>query len=99
MTYLIASHLLALCAGVAFGAVYLWLLWYGVRLLTVRSDLLLFILTGVLRISLLVAALAGGLALGATSSLIAVAVIGFVWMRIAATRVVAVPQTGAMEWK
>jgi len=99
MSHSIAFHLVAICAGAAFGALYLALLWHAVRVLTRRGNALSFAVTGLVRGGLLIAALAGGLALGATASHIAAALLGFVALRITASRVATTAQTGAKTWK
>ena len=99
MTDIIAPHLLAAAAGAAFGVLYLGLLWGAVRVLARRGGALTFALFGLGRAALLVAALAGALALGATASHIAAALAGFVALRVAATRAVEPRKTGATGWR
>ncbi|SDJ38346.1 ATP synthase subunit I [Lutimaribacter saemankumensis] len=100
MTLSILSLFLAALAGGALGAVYLCLLWVAVRSLPQdRGGVLVFISLGLARLALLLGALAAAAALGLRIEGIAVAVAGFIAMRLAATRWLGTPTPGGAPWK
>lgn len=78
----------ALSAGATFGAVYLGVLWVSVRVLPGRHGPLLFVALGLVRAALVIAALAGALALSAPPFAIGTAFLGFVATRFMIARAV-----------
>lgn len=99
MMTLILSHLVAALAGATLGGLYLGLLWRAVDVLAHQGRALPFVLLGLTRALVVVAALAAALVLGAAATHIAAALFGFVVVRLAATRAVGSRQAGAPEWK
>ncbi|MDR9486077.1 MULTISPECIES: ATP synthase subunit I [Sediminimonas] len=90
----------ALCfaAGMAIGAVYLGLLWAAVRALNGARPAVLFITLAAARALLVLGALAGAIALGAGAGQILAALVGFIAVRVAATRRAGAAERGG-AWK
>jgi hypothetical protein len=85
MTSTIVFHLIAVGVGAVFAVLYLGLLWRAVGALTRKGGGGQFVFLVLLRSVLLVAALAGGLAVGAGASQIGAALLGFLLIRFAVT--------------
>ena len=100
MTLSGVSLLLGALAGAAFGVIYLGLLWVAVRSLArARSGVLVFVGLGLVRVALLSGALAAAAALGLPAQAIAAAVVGFIAVRVAATRWSGNEPRGDTTWK
>lgn len=100
MTLSLMSILVGAVVGAAFGAAYLGLLWVAVQSLPQdRSGLLVFLGLGLVRIILLLGALAAATAFGLPVEGIAAAVAGFIGVRITATRLLGQAPTGDSTWK
>jgi F1F0 ATPase subunit 2 len=96
----ILSLLAGALVGGALGAVYLGLLWVGVRSLPQdRGGILVFVGLGLARVALLLSALAVAAALGLRIEGIAAAVAGFIAVRLAATRWLGDTTPGDATWK
>ncbi len=100
MTLSIISLLVGALVGGALGAIYLGLLWLAVRSLPQdRSGVLVFVGLGLARVALLLGALTAAAALGLPVEGIAAAVVGFVAVRFAATRLLAGAPPKETTWK
>ena len=99
MTEGIGPIILSFLAGGTFGLLYMGVLWAAVRLLTSGQSVWLFAAMGLIRAGLLVAALWLALRSGATASDIAFAVLGFIAIRLLATRCVKPAQSERASWK
>jgi hypothetical protein len=86
MTEGFALPALSLLAGAAFGLLYMGLLWGAVRVLTQGQSVWLFAALGLLRALALLAALGAAVAASASALDIALALLGFVAVRLVATR-------------
>ncbi len=87
MTDTIMSLFIGALVGAALGAAYLGLLWAAVRSLPQgRSGVRVFVGLGLARVALLLGALTVAAALGLPARGIAAAVVGFIAVRVAATR-------------
>lgn len=90
---------LAILAGAAFGLLYMGVLWGAVRLLTAGHSMWLFAVMGLLRAGLLVGALWLAVWTGATAVQIALALLGFIAVRLLATRFVKPANPERAPWK
>lgn len=90
---------LAILAGAAFGLLYMGVLWGAVRILTAGRSMWLFAAMGLLRAGLLVGALWLAVWSGATAVEIAFAVLGFIAVRLLATRFVKPANPERAPWK
>jgi F1F0 ATPase subunit 2 len=100
MSVSLVSLFLGVLAGVAFGAIYLGLLWTAVQILPAdRNGVGVFVALGLARIALLLGALAAAAALGLSALEIAAALCGFVALRFAATRWLGDETAGGKRWK
>ncbi|WP_292286052.1 ATP synthase subunit I [Marivita sp.] len=89
----------AICIGGAFGLLYMGVLWAAVRILTSGQSVWLFAALGLLRAGLLVSALWLAIWSGATAVDIAFGTLGFIAVRLFATRFVKPAQAGGASWK
>ncbi|WP_363320433.1 N-ATPase subunit AtpR [Roseinatronobacter sp.] len=89
----------AIFTGSAFGLLYMSALWVAVRVLTSGQSLWLFAALGLLRASLLMGALWLAIWSGATAAQIAFGTLGFIAVRLFATRFVKPAQAGNASWK
>lgn len=89
----------AIFIGCAFGLLYMGVLWAAVRVLTSGQSLWLFAALGLLRASLLVGALWLAIWSDATAAQIAFGTLGFIALRLLATRFVKPAQAGGALWK
>lgn len=78
----------AFLAGLCLGTVYFAVLWASVRRLVAGAPVWSHMALVLLRLALVLGAIAGALALGFPVSHLAVAVLGFLAARLAATRLV-----------
>lgn len=100
MTDTIMSLFIGALVGAALGAAYLGLLWVAVRSLPQdRSGVRVFVGLGLARVALLLGALAAAAALGLPIEGIAAAVVGFIAVRVAATRWLGNGTRGKATWK
>jgi len=100
MSLSIISLLAGALVGAGLGAIYLGLLWVAVRHLPQdRTGVFVFVGLGLGRLALLLGALAVAAALGPPIEGIAAAVLGFVAMRFAATRLLARATLEDRAWK
>jgi hypothetical protein len=82
------SLAVAAAAGAGFGALHLGLLWLAVRRRPGgRRGAAVFLVLGLARAALLLGALAAGVALGASAAELVAAALGFLAVRLGATRV------------
>mgnify|MGYP005857748549 CR=1 FL=1 len=95
----ISGIILSLSAGGAFGLLYMVLLWGAVRILTSGHSVWLFAALGLLRAGLLVGALWLAVRAGATAANIAVALLGFIAVRLLATRLAKTVEQERASWK
>lgn len=94
------SLLGAALAGASFGGLYLSLLWAAVqRLPRYRGGVAVFIALGVARAALLLGALAAAAAQGVPAAGLVAALLGFVAVRLAATRLLRRGAPGETAWK
>jgi hypothetical protein len=98
MTANIGTWAAAFGVGAAVGALYLGLLWAGARALAGRRPGLTFVALAITRAALVLAALAGGLTLGAGWAELAAGLAGFVVAKVVVTGSLDVPE-GRREWK
>ena len=99
MTEGVALPILSLLAGAVFGLLYLGVLWGAVRLLTSGQSVWLFAATALLRAGLLLGALWLAAIMGATAAEIAFALLGFVAVRLFATRMAKAAPPEQSPWK
>lgn len=90
---------LAILAGGVFGLLYMGVLWAAVRLLTAGQSMWLFAAMGLLRAGLLAGAFWLAIWTGATAVEIAFALLGFVAIRLLATRFVKPANPERASWK
>ncbi|MCZ0813064.1 MAG: ATP synthase subunit I [Pseudomonadota bacterium] len=90
---------LAILAGGVFGLLYMGVLWAAVRILTSGQSVWLFAAMGLLRAGLLVGALWLVLRSGATASNLVFGVLGFIAVRLLATRFVKPAHPERASWK
>lgn len=88
----------AFAAGAVFGALHLALLWSGARALAGPRPAARFVAFAIARVVLVLAALAGAVALGAGAGKILGALAGFLVVRLAATRFVR-SREGGPAWR
>ena len=87
MNLSIIASFVGVFVGGAFGVIYLGLLWVAVRSLPQdRSGIFVFLLLGLARVALMLGALMAAAALGLPVEGIAAGVVGFIAVRIIATR-------------
>lgn len=92
--------LAAALAGGTLGSAYLGLLWLAVRHLPQdRGGVLIFVGLGLARAALLLGALAAAAALGVALEGLVAALVGFVAVRFAATRLLGRGTPGNTAWK
>ena len=91
--------ILSLLAGGAFGLLYMGVLWAAVRILTAGQSVWLFAAMGLLRAGLLAGALWLALWSGGTAVEIAFALLGFIAIRLLATRYVRPANPERVPWK
>ena len=92
--------LAAALAGAGLGGLYLGLLWGAVRRLTRdRGGVAAFVALGFARAALLLGALAAAAVLGVPAAGLVAALLGFVAVRLAATRVLSPGTPGGPVWK
>jgi F1F0 ATPase subunit 2 len=91
--------ILALLSGGAFGLLYMSVLWGAVRVLASRQGVWLFAAMGLLRAGLIAAALWLALRTGATAAHIAFALLGFLVIRLLATRMARPARPERLPWK
>ena len=91
--------ILAILAGAVFGLLYLGVLWGAVRILTSGHSVLLFAAMALLRAGLLLGALWLAATTGATAVDIAFALLGFVAVRLFATRMAKAAPPEHASWK
>ncbi|MGF6862615.1 F1F0 ATPase subunit 2 [Rhodobacteraceae bacterium MBR-64] len=100
MTDTIMSLFIGVLVGAALGAVYFGLLWVAVRALPQdRRGVRVFVGLGIARVALLLGALTAAAALGLPAGGIAAALVGFIAMRVAATRWLGHGTRGNATWK
>ena len=99
MTEGFAATILSLLAGGAFGLLYMGVLWRAVRLLASGHSAWLFAVMGLLRAGLLVGALWLAVWTGATAADIAFALLGFIAIRLLATRLAKAVNPENASWK
>ena len=90
---------LALLAGAVFGLLYMGVLWGAVRVLTSGQSVWLFAALGLLRAGLLLGALWLAIQSGAPALTIAFSVLGFLAIRLLATRFVKRSHPERASWK
>ena len=90
---------LAILAGAAFGLLYMGVLWGAVRILTSGQSVWLFAALGLLRAGLLLGALWLAAWTGAPALHIAFSVLGFIAIRLLATRFVKRSHPERASWK
>jgi hypothetical protein len=94
------SLLVATLAGAGLGGLYLALLWAAVRRLPrERGGLAVFVGLRVARLVLLLGALAAAAALAVPAEGLIAALVGFVAVRFAATRLAGLGTSGSTAWK
>jgi hypothetical protein len=92
--------LAAVLAGAGLGGLYLGLLWAAVRRLTQRrGGVAAFVALGLARGALLLCTLAAAAAHGVPAAGLVAALLGFVAVRLAATRVLGRAMPGGAAWK
>jgi hypothetical protein len=91
-----ASIALAFAAGAAVGAAYLGLLWLSVRRLLRGSSPVAFLALAALRGGLFVGAVAGLIVTGAGLAPLAALLLGFVSVRVVLTRTLSLPRDGGI---
>lgn len=89
----------ALLAGAALGLLYMGVLWGAVRILTRGQSVWLFAALGLLRALLLLGALGLAATMGATAARIAFALLGFIAVRLVATRLAKATNPERLSWK
>ena len=99
MTEAFAPPILSLLAGAVFGLVYLRALWGAVRILTSGHSVWLFAALALLRAGLLLGALWLAVRTGATAADIAFALLGFIVVRLLATRLAKTVEQERASWK
>lgn len=90
---------LAILAGAALGLLYMGVLWGAVGVLARGQSVWLFAALGLLRAGLLLGALWLAAAMGATAAQIAFALLGFVLIRLVATRLAKASNPKRASWK
>ncbi len=90
---------LAIFAGAAFGLFYMGALWGAVRILTSGQSVWLFAAMALLRAGLLVGALWLAVRVGATAADFAFALLGFIAIRLLATRLAKAAGPESASWK
>ena len=98
MTGDFAAYAAGFAAGLGLGALYLGLLWAGVRTLARPRPAATFLALVAARASLVLGALAVALALGAGAGALFAALAGFLAVRVAATRL-ARAADGGSAWR
>ena len=93
------TMILSLLAGAVFGLVYLSVLWGAVRILTSGRSVWLFAALALLRAGLLLSALWLAAITGGTVVEIAFALLGFVAVRLCATRMAKAAPSEQSPWK
>jgi len=93
------TETIAILAGGAFGLLYMGVLWAAVRILTSGQSVWLFAAMGLLRAGLLVGALWLALQIGATAAELAFGMLGFIAIRLLATRFVKPETARRASWK
>ena len=93
------TETIAILAGGAFGLLYMGVLWAAVRILTSGQSVWLFAAMGLLRAGLLVGALWLALQIGATAAELAFGMLGFIAIRLLATRLVKPETARRASWK
>lgn len=92
--------LLAALAGAALGGLYLSLLWLATqRLPRERGGVGMFLALALARAALVLAALTAALQLGAPAAGLLAALVGFIAVRVLATRLMARGRTGGEGWR
>lgn len=100
MSWPILPLILAALVGAAFGMVYLGLLWGAVSALPKdRGGVWVFVGLGLVRMVLVLGAVATAVVLGLRIEAIATALAGFIALRLAATRWIGPPPSERATWK
>ncbi|MFO7759214.1 MAG: ATP synthase subunit I [Roseovarius sp.] len=99
MTEGFGPAILSLLTGGAFGLLYLGVLWGAVRVLASGQSVWLFAAMGLLRAGLLVGVLWLAVRTGATAAHIAFALLGFIAIRVFATRMAKAARPENLPWK
>lgn len=99
MTEALGPSILCLLAGGAFGLLYMGVLWGAVRVLASGRSVWLFAAMGLLRALLLGGTLWLAVRTDATAAQIAFALLGFIVVRLLATRMARTARPERISWK